>query len=148
MPVSAAMAALICVVAVHTVPQLSEDTAFRSVREVSEFRHTRAAYQFARVPPEQTRRAEQQQHDAYQQSIGYLEAPPEYHPELGSLFASIVSLGGYFCLFGLGMHFWDGGRRGRARPWLGGPVMVLGIISGLQSILGLVFGFDWWSLLH
>lgn len=63
--------------------------------------------------------------------------------EFGSLIAAVVGIGLGFAAWGIGMHWWDNGRRAG-----GAALLSLGVVFGLQSTIGVLFSLDMWSLLR
>jgi hypothetical protein len=100
-----------------------------------------ANYKSARMPPKQEGGEKKKAGENDQGGIGDFESAPGYHPELGAIISSLMSLLLGFVSFGFGMPLWDNRK---LRLW-GGFCLGFGVISGLHAILGWPFGLDWWT---
>lgn len=93
-------------------------------------------------PPKGERCEKQQSSKSNQQGIRDFEPiTKERGPEFGSLLLSIIAMAIAFPILAVGQDLWDSKMR-----WRGGFLVALSIWTGFQSTIGLLFGFDLWSL--
>ncbi len=92
--------------------------------------------------PKGDRGEEQQSGERGDKGIGNLKpVAVERRPELGSLIFAVLCLGLAFPAAAFASDAWESGRR-----IVGGGMFCIVALMGLQSTIGLLLGFDGWSI--
>ena len=94
-------------------------------------------------PPQGEGREKKEKRKNHEKRIRDFQSVPDYHPELGSLISTIVSILFAYLIFGLGLHAFD-----RQRTYVFAACVGASCLLAFQGTIGFVLGWDFWSLYH